>query len=111
VIENLSHEVTTEFLALITIAFLGGVLLDRIVVAGMRKQARGASSPFDDYPDRWVELLFLGAASATGSACLLRFAAEPQPAVLNTLMLLAAALDAAIVVLQLRWWSRSTRPA
>jgi hypothetical protein len=108
-IENLSKEVTTEFLALATIAFLGGVLASRTVVAGMKRGAPQGPGPFDSYPDRWVELLFVGIAMLLGTACFLCFTTAPQPAVLNTLILLAASLDAAIVFLQLRWWSRTTR--
>lgn len=110
-IENLSPAVTTEFLALGTIVFLGGVLLSRTVVAGMKRGAPPGAGPFDFYPDRWVELLFVGTAVALGTACLLRFAGDPHPNVLYALILLAAAQDAAIVVLQLRWWSRATRAA
>ena len=36
-IENLSPDVTTEFLALGTIGFLGGVLVNRTAVAGMKR--------------------------------------------------------------------------
>ncbi len=67
--------------------------------------------PFDTYPDRWIESLFVGMAMALGAACFLRFTATPHPAVLNSLILRAAAQDAVIVVLQLRWWSRTTRAA
>ena len=67
--------------------------------------------PFDTYPDRWIELLFVGTVMALGTACLLRFTATPHPAVLNSLILLAAAQIAIILVLQLRWWSRTTRAA
>lgn len=110
-IENLSPDVTTEFLALGTIGFLGGVLLSHTVVAGMKRGAPLGAGPFDSYPARWVDLLFVGTAVALGTAGLLRLTTTPHPAVLNSLILLAAAQDAAIVVLQLRWWSRTTRAA
>lgn len=109
-IENLSQDVTTEFLTLGTITFLGGVLISRTVVAGMKRGAPPGAGPFDSYPARWIDVLFVGAALALGTACLLRFTASPHPTVLNSLILLAVAQDAVIVVLQLRWWSRTTRP-
>jgi hypothetical protein len=108
-IENLSHEVTTEFLALATITFLGGVLIDRTVMKGMKRHAPPGAGPLDAYPDRWVEILFAGMAMALGTACFLRFATASPPAVLNTLILLAAAQDVAIIVPQLRWWNRAAR--
>ena len=37
-IENLSQKVTTEFLALNTIVYLGGAILNRVTVAGIREQ-------------------------------------------------------------------------
>ncbi len=110
-IENLSQDVTTEFLALGTIGFLGGMLVSRTVVAGMKRGAPPGAGPFDSYPARWIELLFVGTAMALGTTCLLRFTATPHPAVLNSLILLAAAQDAVVVVVQLRWWSRTTRAA
>ena len=108
-IENLSQDVTTEFLALGAIGFLGGVLVNRSVVAGMKRGAPSGAGPFDSYPTAWFDILFVGTAMVLGTACLLHFAATPHPAVLNILILLAVAQDAAIVVLQLRWWSRTTR--
>ena len=110
-IENLSPDVTTEFLALGTIGFLGGVLLSHTVVAGMKRGAPLGAGPFDSYPARWIDLLFVGMGVALGTACLLRLTTTPHPAVLNSLILLAAVQDVAIVVLQLRWWSRTTRAA
>ena len=100
-----------DLLALGTIAFLGGVLVSRTVVAGMKRGAPPGAGPFDSYPARWIELLFVGTAMTLGTTCLLRFSATPHPVVLNSLILLAAAQDAVIVVLQLRWWSRITRAA
>ncbi len=110
-IENLSPDVTTEFLALGAIGFLGGVLVSRTFVAGTKRAAPPGAGPFDSYPARWIELLFVGTAMALATACLLRLTATPHPAVLNSLILLAAAQDVVIVVLQLRWWSRTTRAA
>jgi hypothetical protein len=110
-IENLSPDVTTEFLALGAIGFLGGILVSRTVVAGMKRGAPLGASPFDSYPARTIDLLFVGTAVTLSTACLLRLTTTPHPAVLNSLILLAAAQDAAIVVLQLRWWSRVTRTA
>ena len=110
-IENLSPDVTTEFLALGAIGFLGAILVNRTVVAGMKRGAPLGASPFDSYPARTIDLLFVGAAVTLSTACLLRLTTTPHPAVLNSLILLAAAQDAAIVVLQLRWWSRVTRTA
>ena len=108
-IENLSQDVTTEFLALGAIAFFGGVVLSRGVVAGMKRGAAAGAGPFDSYPAGWIESLFVGTSMTLGTACLLSFTGSPNPAVLNSLILLAAAQDVAIVVLQLRWWSRTTR--
>ena len=108
-IENISRQAQTEFLAVVTIVWLGGIVLDRIVVTGIRKQDRGSRILFDHYPDRWVERLFLAAAVATGGACLLQFTTEPNPFVTNTLILVAAVFDAGIVFLQLQWWSRAMR--
>lgn len=110
-IENLSQGVTTEFLALGAIGFLGGVLISRTVVAGTKRGAPPGAGPFDSYPARWIELLFVGTAMALATACLLRLTATPHPAVLNSLILLTAAQIAIILVLQLRWWSRTTRAA
>jgi hypothetical protein len=56
-----------------------------------------------------VERLF--AAAATDSAWLLRLAAEPGAFVTNALILVAAVLDASIVFLQLRLWTRAMRSA
>jgi hypothetical protein len=108
-IENLSHEVTTEFLALGTIGFLGGVVLSRTVVAGVRRGLPSEAAAFDSYPDRWTDLLFMGISISMGVACLLRFATDASPVVLNAFILLAAALDATVVLLHLRWWSRVTQ--
>ena len=60
-------------------------------------------------PDRWLERLF--AAAATDSAWLLRLAAEPGAFLTNALILVAAVLDASIVFLQLRLWTRAMRSA
>ena len=62
-------------------------------------------------PDRWVERLFAAAAAATDSAWLLRLAAEPGAFLTNALILVAAVLDASIVFLQLRLWTRAMRSA
>lgn len=110
-IENISLQVQTEFLAVLTIVWLGGVVLDRIVVAGMQSHDSASMVLFDHYPSRWVERLFYAAASATGLACLLSFAAEPIPLLTNALILVAALLDAGIVFLQLGWWNRAVQGA
>jgi hypothetical protein len=108
-IENISLQGQTEFLGVMTIVWLGGIVVDRIVVAGMRSHDNDSKALFDHYPDRWVERLFAAAAAATGSAWLLRLLAEPSAFLTNALILVAAVLDAGIVFLQLRWWNRAMR--
>jgi hypothetical protein len=107
-IENVAVNVTTEFLALSSIVYVGGAGLNRFIVEGVRKQQAAGPDPFEHYPHRLIRYLFFTAAGASTIALLTRPLGGPHPIMDNSLVLAGAIAIAGATALQLRWWTRAT---